>query len=163
MEGIRKLRNFVEKVQIKVGAGFIAIFLATIILQIIARFAKIPVTWSEDVAKYSFVWAVFMGSAWAVGRDEHFAFTALGDKLKGNKKIILSIIIHLVSLVFTIAMTKYGFDVTLKFWNYLWANIPTFKMGYVWMSLPITGITMSFYLIMHVVEGILLVKKGGNE
>lgn len=163
MESIRKIRNSIEQLQIKIGAIFIALFLATILLQIYARVTNIPVTWSEDVAKYSFVWAVFMGSAWAVGRDEHFAFTALGDKLKGDKKIILSIVIHLVSLIFTIAMTKYGFDVTLKFWNYTWANIPTFKMGFVWMSLPITGITMSFYLVMHVIEGILLLKKGGNE
>ena len=163
MEGIRKLRNFIEKIQIRLGAVFIAIFLATILLQIIARFTSIPVTWSEDVAKYSFVWAVFMGSAWAVGRNEHFAFTAIVDKLKGNKKIIHQLIIHLITLIFTIAMIKYGMDVTTKFWNYTWPNIPTFTMGYVWMSLPVTGITMTMYLIMHVVEGLLLLKKGGNE
>lgn len=163
MEFIRKVRGFVESIQIKLGAIFIAIFLGTILLQIITRFIKIPITWSEDIAKYSFVWAVFMGSAWAVARDEHFAFTALGDKLTGKKKIMHKIVIHLITMFFTIAMIKYGFDVTLKFWNYNWANIPTFKMGYIWMSLPITGITMTFYLVMHVIEGLLQLKKGGNE
>lgn len=163
MESIRKLKNLIVQVQIKVGAVFIAIFLATILLQIITRFAKIPATWSEDVAKYSFVWAVFMGASWAVGRNEHFAFTALGDKLTGNKKIIHQIIIHLITIIFTIAMVKYGIDVTTRFWNYKWLNIPEFKMGYIWMSLPITGATMSFYLVMHIAENILLLKKGGNE
>lgn len=163
MESIRKLRNFIVQVQIKIGAIFIAIFLSTILLQIFTRIASIPATWSEDVCKYSFVWAVFMGSAWAVGRNEHFAFTAVVDKLSGNKKIIHQIIIHLITMIFTIAMIKYGIEVTIKFWNYKWLNIPDFKMGYVWMSLPITGATMTFYLVMHVIEGVLVLRKGGNE
>lgn len=163
MEAIRKIRDVIINIQIKLGAIFIAIFLGTILLQIVARFAKIPVTWSEDVAKYSFVWAVFMGSAWAVGRNEHFAFTALGDKLTGEKKLIHTIIIHLITMFFTIAMFKYGIDVTVKFWNYNWLNIPEFKMGYVWMSLPITGATMTLYLVMHVVENILVLKKGDKK
>ena len=32
------------------------------------------------------------------------------------------------------------------------ANTPQFKMGYVWMSLPVSGITMTFYLLMHILE-----------
>lgn len=163
LEAIRKIRNTIESIQIKLGALFIFIFLATILLQIIARFAKVPVTWSEDVAKYSFVWAVFMGSAWAVGRNEHFAFTALGDKLTGKKKIIHAIIIHLITMFFTIAMVKYGIDVTLKFWNYKWLNVPQLKMGYIWMSLPITGATMTLYIITHILENLLLLKEGGDK
>lgn len=163
MDGIRKLRGLVQKVQIGLGGLFISIFLGTVLIQIVSRYIQIPVTWSEDIAKYSFVWAVFMGSAWAVARNEHFAFTALGDKLTGKKKIIHSIIIYLITMIFTIAMIKYGFDVTLRFWNYNWANIPAFKMGYVWMSLPVTGITMTFYLTLHVIESFILLKKGGDE
>ncbi len=162
MDGIRKIRGLIEKVQIALGGVFISIFLGTILIQIVSRYVKIPVTWSEDVAKYSFIWAVFMGSAWAVARNEHFTFTALGDKLKGKRKIIHGIVISLITMIFTIAMIKYGFDVTLKFWNYNWPNVPTFKMGYVWMSLPVTGITMTFYLVLHVIENLILLKKGGH-
>src|SRR5690554_5341781 len=124
MESIRKLRNFIVQVQIKIGAVFIAIFLLTILFQIFTRYASIPATWVEDVTKYSFVWAVFMGASWAVGRNEHFAFTALADKLSGKKKIIHQIIIHLITMIFTISMIKYGIDVTIRFWNYQWLNIP---------------------------------------
>ena len=163
MEKIRKIHSTVEKVQIILGTIFISIFLLTILLQIGSRIFKISITWSEDVAKYSFVWAVFMGASWAVGSNQHFAFTGLRDKLKGRKRIIYNIIIFSIILIFTLSMTKYGIDVTKKFWNYKWPNTPQFKMGYVWMSLPVSGITMTFYLLMHILENILILKEGGNE
>ena len=73
MERIRKIHSVVEKAQIILGTIFISIFLLTILLQIGSRIFKISITWSEDVAKYSFVWAVFMGASWAVGSNQHFA------------------------------------------------------------------------------------------
>lgn len=163
MERIRKIRSTVERAQIFIGALFISIFLLTVLLQILSRYLKLTVIWSEDVAVYSFIWAVFMGASWAVGRNEHFAFTALGDKLKGRAKLIYNIIIYLISMIFTIAIIKYGVDVTLKFWNYKWPNVPSLKMGYVWMSLPATGISMTFYLIMHVIEDVLKLREGGSN
>ncbi|HHV38416.1 MAG TPA: TRAP transporter small permease [Tepidimicrobium sp.] len=163
MDKIRKIRSTVEKIQITLGTIFISIFLLTILLQIGSRVLKIAITWSEDVAKYSFIWAVFMGAAWAVANNQHFAFTALGDKLKGRKKIIYNIVIYAIMLIFTFSMLRYGVNVTQKFWNYKWPNVPQFTMGYVWISLPITGTTMTFYLIMHILENILILKEGGHE
>lgn len=162
MELIRKIRNGIEKVQISLGVVFIAIFLITILIQIASSFLGIAVTWSEDIAKNSFIWAVFMGAAWGVSRNEHFAFTSINDKLTGKKKIIHQMFIHLISLGFTILMIRYGLEATIKFWNYKWVYIPDFKMGYVWLSLPVTGVTMSTYLITHILEGFFKLREVGE-
>ncbi|HHY13111.1 MAG TPA: TRAP transporter small permease [Thermoanaerobacterales bacterium] len=160
---IKKIYQTIEKVQLALGTIFISIFLLTILLQIGSRMMKIPITWSEDVTKYSFVWAVFMGASWAVANDQHFAFTPLRNKLKGRKRIIYNIIICIIVLLFTVSMARYGIEVTRKFWNYKWPNTPQLKMGYIWLSLPVSGITMSFYLIVHILENLINLKKGGNE
>jgi TRAP-type C4-dicarboxylate transport system permease small subunit len=161
-----KMKSFaaaLERVQIFAGTIAISIFLITVVIQIAARFLKVPVMWAEDVSVYSFIWAVFMGAAAAVNHNQHFAFTTLGDKLTGKAKNIHSIVIALLMMVFTVAMTKYGMDVTLKFWNYQWVNLPNMKMGFVWMALPITGVTMTIYLFSSLLEQFYLLSKGGGN
>ncbi|SCZ76523.1 TRAP transporter small permease [Acidaminobacter hydrogenoformans] len=159
---MRSLANALEKIQTIAGAIAISIFLITVIIQIAARFLKVPVMWAQDVSVYSFIWAVFLGAAIAVNGHQHFAFDSLRDHLKGRWKTAHGILIVVLMLIFTIAMSKYGIDVTKRFWNYQWVNIPSFKMGYVWIALPITGITMTFYLITHLFESIYSLIKGGE-
>lgn len=159
---MRSLANALEKMQTLAGAVAISIFLITVIIQIVARFMKVAVMWAQDVSVYSFIWAVFMGASIAVHNHQHFAFDSLREKLKGRSKVVHHIVIILLMLVFTLAMSKYGIDVTQRFWNYKWVNLPNMKMGYVWIAMPITGITMSFYLVTHLIENIFKLVKGGE-
>lgn len=156
---MKKWISFVEKLQMLTGIIFISTFLVTIISQIILRYLKISAMWTEDVIKNSFIWAVFMGASVMVNHKEHFSFTSLADKLTGDKKIIHNIFISAIMLIFTIATTYYGYIVTDKFWNYQWTNIPNFRMGWIWLCLPISGITMTLYLISQIVENIKILKK----
>jgi TRAP-type C4-dicarboxylate transport system permease small subunit len=160
---MRSLANALERVQIFVGTIAISIFLITVIIQIGARFAKVAVMWAQDVSVYSFVWAVFMGASVAVNSEQHFAFDSLREKLKGRWKTAHAILILLLMLIFTLALSKYGIDVTRRFWNYQWVNLPNMKMGYVWITLPITGITMSFYIFAHLFENIYKLIKGAER
>ena len=95
---------------------------------------------------------------------KHFAFTSISDMMKDEKKkSILSIIISLIMLVFTVLMVYYGFKLTKQFWNYTWVNIPSFKRGPTWLCLPICGITSTIYLIELIIEDIGTLVKGVNK
>lgn len=157
---MKKIINYIEKVQMLAGVLFISIFLITILAQIAFRIFSISAMWSEDIIKNSFIWAVFMGSAVMVNHKAHFAFTSLADKLTKDKKIKHEILISAIMLFFSIAMTRYGYIVTNKFWNYTWTNIPEFKMGWAWLCLPVSGATMSLYLIGQIIENLIKLKKG---
>ncbi|MGL6065404.1 MAG: TRAP transporter small permease [Fusobacteriaceae bacterium] len=156
---MKKLVNSIEKIQLFMGMFLITIFLITILLQIIFRIFEISAMWTEDIIKNSFVWAVFMGASVMVRHKAHFSFTSLADKLIGEKKILHDIVLCLAMLIFSIAMIYYGYIVSNRFWNYRWLNIPTFKMGWTWLCLPISGITMSIYLISQIIENILEFKE----
>jgi len=166
---VKKAIAALQKAQIAVGGVCLAIFLVSVSWQIIARFAGVAATWTEDVSLYSFIWAVFMGAAAMVWENRHFAFTSLSDNLKSRAaKGVLAILISALILFFAAAMLYYGILITRQFWNYRWVGIPSFKRGPVWLCLPVAGGTMAVYSLFHVISGVIgLVKnraagKGGK-
>jgi TRAP-type transport system small permease protein len=104
-----------EKIQMTIGAIFLLIFFAAIMVQIITRHLGISVIWTEEVANYSFIWSVFMGASVMVSKREHFSFDFLIGKLKGKSKLSLLIVIDAVILLFSFALFYYGIETVQNF------------------------------------------------
>ncbi|MDR1231452.1 MAG: TRAP transporter small permease [Spirochaetaceae bacterium] len=148
-----KIIAALQRLQIMVGALCLTLFLVTVLIQIFARYLEIPVTWTEDVSLYSFIWAVFMGAGAMVFEGKHFAFTSLQDNLKSPlHKRVLSVAISVCILFFALLMLYYGTLITRQFWNYRWVTIPAFKRGPVWLCLPVAGGTMALYALYRIVR-----------
>lgn len=141
-----------ERIQMTVGVVSLCIFFTAIIVQIVTRHLKVAVIWTEEVANYSFVWAIFMGAAVMVSRREHFSFDFLTTRFKGKKKAKLYFFNDTVIMLFSIAIFFYGLQAMTTFWNYNWVALPFLKMGFVWMSIPIMGLTMFIYTFNHLIE-----------
>lgn len=156
--------RILEKLQLTVGVLFLSIFFIIIMVQIVTRHLGIAVIWTEEVANYSFIWAVFMGAAVMVNRREHFNFDLLQRKLKNKSKLSLNIFNDIVLIAFNLAIFVYGLQVVQEFWNYTWAAIPEMKMGYVWVSIPVMAGSMIIYSLSHLMDHIKLLKvKEVNE
>jgi len=157
---MKKVVFNLQKIQILVGGFFLSIFLIAVLIQISTRYLGISATWSEEIAMYSFIWAVFLCSGAMVLEKKHFAFTSFSDSMKNEKsKAILSILISLIILFFSILLLYYGIIISKKFWNYTWVNIVQFKRGPTWICVPICGLTSSIYCIYNIIEDIKLIAK----
>jgi len=141
-----------ERIQLTVGVTSLCIFFIAIITQIVTRHLKVAVIWTEEVANYSFVWAIFMGAAVMVNRREHFNFDFLTTRFKGKKRAGLFFFNDTVIMLFSFAIFYYGVQAMKAFWNYQWVSIPFLKMGYVWIAIPIMGLTMFIYTSNHLRE-----------
>lgn len=148
----KKFVSWLQKIQIVVGTFFLTIFLLAIICQIVTRYLKISVLWTEEVANFSFIWAIFTGAAIMVRENQHFSFTYLVERATGNKKKYLSLTIFTIMLIFTLSTCYYGINLTETFWDYNWNTLPDFKMGYIWMTLPFNMAAMSLYIVEHIIE-----------
>ncbi|OLS41062.1 TRAP transporter small permease [Bacillus sp. MRMR6] len=155
--------KILERIQLGIGVLSLSIFIVAIMIQIVTRHLGIAVIWTEEVANYSFIWSVFMGASVMVNRKEHFSFDMLAKKLAGKSRTTLIIVIDTIILVFALSLLNYGIEVVQNFWNYNWASLPAMKMGYVWISIPIMGLTMSIYCINHLITSIKEFRgKGAN-
>lgn len=147
----RKFVTFLVSLQEIVGTILLAIFFVAILIQIAARYSGVAVLWTEEVANYSFIWAVFMGASAMVFHRAHFSFTFLKDKMKGRAAAYYNVGLSVILLFFTVPMIYYGHRIADTFWNYNWITMPEVKMGYTWLCIPIMGATMTLYSLYHIV------------
>lgn len=148
---VKKINDF----HIFISATFLAIFLVSVITQVITRLLGISMIWTQDVAMYSFIWSVFMGATAMVYPESHFAFTSLVDKTKNeNVKTIIHLVIVVLMLVFLALMLYYGIIITKRFWNYKWVNVPQLKRGWTWICIPISAGFGCLYSIDLVIKDI---------
>lgn len=156
---MNKMIKAIEKVQIAAGILFLIMFFLSTILQIITRYMGLSVLWTEELANYTFIWAIFMGAALMVNHREHFTFDMLKLKLSRKNNLYLNIFIDALLVVFNLYITMYGFQLLQHFWNYTWETVPAFKMGFVWLSVPVMSVTMVLYSVNHIINSIGSLKK----
>lgn len=156
------MRSFVRtilRLQEALGTILLSVFFIAIVVQIGARYARIPLLWTEELANYSFIWAVFMGASAMVYHKAHFCFTFFRDRFTGKRGAVYDLLISLIMLMFTIPIFYYGRLVTIEFWDYNWISLPWMKMGYTWLCLPIMGFTMTLYILYQAFEDIQEIRK----
>jgi TRAP-type C4-dicarboxylate transport system permease small subunit len=149
-------------VQLKIGVAAIGIFLVSMLTQIASRFFLFTAMWAEEMANYSFIWAVFMGASGMVHQKAHFRFTGLLEILPKKLSLEAELFTNALMLAFSLGMFYYGIKVTQLFWNYTWVSIPGLKKGYLWLSLPVSGLTMSLYLIEHILTIVAALRSKGE-
>lgn len=152
---MEKIIKSIRDIQLTIGVFCLSIFFISVLIQIFTRYLGMSVLWTEELTNYSFIWAVFMGASVMVSFQEHFAFKGLYDKLGDpNKKKILKIIINAIILIFSIYILILGIQITKTFWNYRWISLPQLSRGYIWLSVPIMGGTMSLYSFYNILKEI---------
>jgi TRAP-type C4-dicarboxylate transport system permease small subunit len=151
---MNKVAEIICRIQLVLGVVCLCVFFISVLIQIFSRQFSISVRWTEDACAYPFIWAVFLGAAAMVYQKGHFCFDFLSRKIPPAAISIQRLIIDFVMLSFSVSMTYYGIVIAVTFWNYTWPTIPAIKMGYTWLILPITGSTMSYYLLCSIVNNI---------
>ncbi|WP_027721750.1 TRAP transporter small permease [Maridesulfovibrio zosterae] len=120
------------------------LMLGLIFFQVVTRyFFGHTFEWSEELARFLFVWVVFLGSALIMGESGHLAVQILPGKLKGTSAgVALEIFINLCSYAFTLLLLIQGSKMT---------SVMTFQMA------PGLGISMSaVYVIIPISASLML-------
>nr|WP_198044677.1 TRAP transporter small permease [Lysinibacillus timonensis] len=83
-----------------------------IILQVFMRYvAQNSLSWSEELARFCFVWLVYIGISYGVKKAKHIRVEALLSALGRKGKYILNMLSLLLFLVFSVYAVYYGFTI----------------------------------------------------
>lgn len=143
-----KLLKGVRSVLYGFSVVAMSIMLLIIFAQVVTRylFGYTP-EWSEELARFLFVWVVFLGSALIMGESGHLAVQFLPDKFKGTTfGTILDVIINLCGYVFIILLLTQGWKMTsiMTFQRAPGLDIP---MSWVYVIIPVSCVLMLLYLL----------------
>ena len=97
MKAVKKLVHVYDKLEEYCLVYTLALAVVIISLQIIMRSVfNNSLSWSEEAAKYLFVWLIWLGTSIAARDRSHIALEMVVGKLKGKSRIIMDIVVKLI-------------------------------------------------------------------
>jgi TRAP-type C4-dicarboxylate transport system permease small subunit len=99
-----------------------------------------------------FVWGVFLGMGVAVRRDQHFRLTAVGQALRGRRRLVVETFNRLVILATAIAMIVFGYiNYLTGFGSFLMPSLTPIAVLYA--AIPVGGALAALFTIEELVNG----------
>lgn len=115
--------------------------------QIVARFLPgESIVWSEELARFVFVWIVFLGAGTLMRDEEHIRIGVLTDRLGRISGRVFRILSALLVIPFLLILTWGGYLNMIQQWNTFAPTVEWLRLGYVYLSLVISGVLMLVYL-----------------
>ena len=128
-------------------AAFCGIFLC-VLVQVVFRYAlNSPLTWSEELARYLFIWCAFLGWIVASRRNSHLAMTFVVDRFPRGGRIALAALVQVATLLFAWLLGSRGFSLVRNNWDVENVAVP-FNLGVVYLIEPIAAMLIAMYALM---------------
>ena len=96
-------------------ALMMAVMSAVVLFGVFNRFIfKIPISWTEEIAKYLLIWISMIGSSIAVRIGAHVGVGMIVTKLKESPRNIVSWVNQLIIVGFVVVLIYLGMKVSFK-------------------------------------------------
>lgn len=142
-----KPRNPLEET---LGVTIMAVILAVLTLQVIMRFLPFlpPNSWSEELARYLFVWFVYLTACVAIYHNAHIKIDAALNLYPKKLCIYVMILGNMIFLLYALGITYFGARYTMDIWRSGQISMGLhIKMAYVYASIPVCHFIMALRLI----------------
>lgn len=156
------LRKGLDKVLEFICCTLLALMTILVTWQVVSRYVlNNPSTITEELVLFSFVWMGLLGGAYLFGKNEHMAMTFLFDKLSGKNQIKVRIFFELVIMAFAVFILIFGgYNMSKLSMGQLSSSLQI-PMGYVYLALPLSGITTVIYNILNISD--IVKELSGNK
>lgn len=162
---MKKILNILNTIEEKMCAVSLAIMLVILSYQVFARMLGKSNSWSEEVARYLFVWLVFMGAAYAVTKHSHIVIETATMIWPGKLRKYISLIGIIVWIIFDVVIVYYG----SLYCNTLWIGNRISLGIFINMAIPYAAIPVGYTLTIirliqyELVPQIKAIKSGERE
>lgn len=123
--------------------------------QVIFRYVlKQSLSWSEELARYLFVWLTFLGASIATRRRAHIKVSILVDGVKSkHASKVLKILANCLSITFLFILLTRGLTVAVELirLGQISPSMGFLPIGVVYLAIPVG----SFFMILNLIEIII--------
>lgn len=118
-------------------------------------------TWSEELARYCFIWCTYLGVSYGVKSRAHICVEAAVNQLPHAFKSKVKVLVHLVFILFAALVVKEGYALTLKIFSFGQTSSSLgIPMGVVYLA-PTCGFALVIYRLLQQIYQ-ELAKPGGK-
>ena len=124
----------------------------TVSLQIAFRYLfNIPLGWSEEVARFSFVWVSFFGASALMRVREHINVSVFVDRFPPRLRAGAVFVANLCGLICVYFFLIGGIALTTNEWSQL-APATQLPMGWIYLVIPVSAGLMAIWMVIHTIE-----------
>ena len=128
-------------------------FCSTVIFDIITREIGRPWLWLQEVTSTFFIYAIFVGAAVAMRRNDHLCLTAIADLLHGTPRIAVEIATRLVVLSVALCFIYFGYLNFLRGFSSF--RMPSMTpIASLYAAIPICGLLIALFIVEQLVNGL---------
>ncbi len=133
----------------------VASLIATVTIifaQVIMRYVfKNSLSWSEELARYIFLYQIWVGASYAVKRSSHLRIEIIKSKLSPRNQLLFDNFALLIWLIFVLFLASKSFELTsMIFKRGQLSPAMRIPMGYAYASVPIGSALMSIRLVQQI-------------
>lgn len=129
---------------------FFSILIFSCVLQVFTRYIlNSAFSWTEELARYSFIWTNLLGAVLCVKKSSHATVTALTDKFSEKRRKKIQIFVQIIIFLVALILVIYGTELTLKTIKQTSAAMKI-SMALINASVPVTGLFIMLYAILNI-------------
>lgn len=129
-----------------------ALLVVIVVWQVVSRLLGSPSSWTEEAARYTFVWLGFFGSALVFSEKGHIAVDFLVRKLSPSGQRATAVLAQISILALALLVLVWGgIRVSSGAWTQELSSLPT-QVGVMYTVMPITGAIITVYALYHLIQ-----------
>jgi TRAP-type transport system small permease protein len=157
---MKVLERIFDVIEQGLGVTLLLVMFASVLIQIFFRYVlKSPLTWTEEASRYSFIWIVLLGAAFAVRRREHVVMDVLPKRFSASVQKQISLIFNVIILISLIYLLPIS-------WKFFWfmknVSAPTLPMswGFLFFSAPLSIFLMAIHTFIGLIR---MIRRGETK
>jgi len=150
-----KVLSFLDKYfeEIVCATTFL-VFVVLSNVQVIGRYllpADLAISWTEEIARYLFVWCMFIGISWCIRENSHLRVDMINLVISKKASRVLDILISVAITLFTLIIGYYGYKAFMK--QFVFGQVLSasgLPMWLVYLVLPVSALLVIYRSLQRV-------------
>jgi TRAP-type C4-dicarboxylate transport system permease small subunit len=151
--------DWLERVLSIAMTGLFALLLIPVTLQILARYVEfIPrYIWTEEVARFCFIWVIMLGAMIAVRHDSHIDVDLLPKPRTAAARSRGRFLVHVVMFIFALCFVYYGIEFARE-GSIQSSEIADLPMLSIYIAWPMAGAVWALFLLEKLIEDVHMMR-----
>jgi C4-dicarboxylate transporter DctQ subunit len=152
VRALTRFDDLLAKGEAAVVIGLVVVMTVVVFLQVIYRYVLTqPLHWSEELARYLFVWLSILGATLGLQKQGHFGLDIFFRMLPKQGQWLMRLLIHLLMGAVVLVLVVYGVTLVQKT---VLQESPAMgiSMSWAYASLPVGAALMAIHLFVIFVK-----------
>lgn len=155
------LTALLDRVACWICIALFAAILITMVLQVAFRYVlATPLTWTEELARYLYIWACWVGAPVAMRRGNHIAIAFVQERLPDRLARLVGLATQAAALVFLLQLLVQGTILTVKSHSVDAITVPI-PWSVIYVAAPISALLMIMLIVETLWKSLVPAKEVG--